>query len=120
MRRWAVPAADDEREPAQPPADLPPTVRPQPHPRRLAEWPITVVLTAAGVSLLVVAGGRFRGGTVLLGSAVLLAAALRAVLPARTAGLLVVRSRLLDVLMLAALGTGLVVLALVVPLPAGR
>jgi hypothetical protein len=46
---------------------------------------------------------------------VLFAAAARALLPARRVGLLVVRSRPFDVLVLLVLGLGIVVVALVVP-----
>ncbi len=81
------------------------------------EWPITVVLLAVAASLSVVALNHFRRGTVLLALSVLLAAALRLALPARDAGLLAVRSRLLDVLTLAGLGSSLLVFALVVPPP---
>ena len=99
-----------------PPADdLPPVVRPRRQPRRFAQWPLAVVLGCMLGSLLVVAGGRFRGGTVLLALSVLLAMVLRALLAERSAGLLAVRTRWLDVLTLATLGGGLLVLALIVP-----
>ena len=101
-----VPSDDD---------DLPPVVRPQHQPRRLPQWPIAVVLGCILGSLLVVAGGRFRGGTVLLALSVLLEMVLRMVLAERTAGLLGVRSRWVDVLTLATLGGGILVLALIVP-----
>ena len=81
------------------------------------EWPITLILLGVAVSLLVVALNHFRRGTVLLALFVLLAAALRLVLPAREAGLLAVRSRLIDVLTLGSLGAGLLFFALIVPPP---
>jgi Protein of unknown function (DUF3017) len=81
------------------------------------EWPIAVVLAAIAVSLSVVALNHFRRGTVLLALSVLLAAGLRLALPAREAGLLAVRSRLLDVMTLAGLGVGLLIFALAVPPP---
>jgi hypothetical protein len=80
-----------------------------------AEWPLLLVLSGVGIGLLVVVAHHFRRGSVLMGAAVLGAALLRLVLPAREAGLLAARGRLADVLTLTALGTGLVVLALSVP-----
>ncbi len=104
-------------EPRDPPpaGDIDPVTRPTPHRRRLAEWPLGLVLLAGAVSLVVVAAGHFRRGTVLLSLSVCLAALLRALVPARSAGLLAVRSRVLDVAMLTLLGIGMLVLALVVP-----
>ena len=87
-------------------------------PRRFPEWPLALVLAGVALGLGVVATGHFRRGTVVLAVATLLATALRAGLPERTAGLLVVRSRTLDVLVLAVLGLGLGLLGLVVPPPA--
>jgi len=92
-------------------------VDPAPASRRWREWPITLVLACVVLSLLVVAANHFRRGSVLLAASVLLATGLRLVLPARQAGLLAVRSRLLDVIALGGLGGGLMVLALVVPPP---
>jgi Protein of unknown function (DUF3017) len=81
------------------------------------EWPITLILLGVVASLLVVALNHFRRGTVLLALFVLLAGALRLVLPAREAGLLAVRSRVIDVLTLSGLGAALLFFALIVPPP---
>jgi hypothetical protein len=62
-----------------------------------------------------VALGAFRPGCILLGSGVVFAALARAFLPVRRVGLLVVRSRPFDVLVLLVLGFGIIVFALVVP-----
>jgi hypothetical protein len=83
----------------------------------LRQWPLLLVLGGGVTSLLVVASGNFRLGCTLLGASVGFAAAARAVLPARRVGLLVVRSRLFDVVVLATMGAALVVLAVVVPGP---
>jgi hypothetical protein len=56
-----------------------------------------------------------RGGTLAVAGIVLAAALARVVLPERRAGMLVSRRRLVDVAVLAALGTGLLVAALVLP-----
>jgi hypothetical protein len=103
-------SAEDTGDP-----DVP--VYPRPHPRRLGDWPTAVVLTGMVLGLGIVAADRFRPGTIVFALSVLVAAVLRATLPERTAGLLVVRSRSLDVLVLGLLGAGLTVLALAVPPP---
>ena len=95
-----------------------PAVFPRAQPRRLGEWPLGLVLLGVAAGLAVLAFGSFRVGTVLVGASVLAGGALRAVLPARAAGLLVVRSRIVDVITLVVLGGALVALALVVPAPA--
>ncbi|MDP9395631.1 MAG: DUF3017 domain-containing protein [Actinomycetota bacterium] len=81
------------------------------------EWPIIGVLAGVACGLAVVAVGRFREGTVVMAVSVVLASILRAVLPERRAGLLVVRSRVIDVVTSAAMGAALLALALVVPPP---
>jgi hypothetical protein len=83
----------------------------------IRQWPLLLVLTGGVSALLVVALDGFRLGCSLLGASVLFAAVARTVLPARRVGLLVVRSRAFDVLVLAAMGAALVVLAAVVPGP---
>jgi hypothetical protein len=81
------------------------------------ELPLLAVLLAVAGGLVLGLMSRWRVGAVVLGGAVLLAALLRLVLPARRAGLLVVRSRRLDVAVLLVLGVGLVALATSVPAP---
>lgn len=81
------------------------------------QWPLALVLAVCVAGLLVVLSNHFRRGTVLFAGGLVLAAALRLVLPAPAAGLLVVRNRILDVLMLGALGLGVLLTALVVPPP---
>ncbi|MGH8969762.1 MAG: DUF3017 domain-containing protein [Actinomycetes bacterium] len=79
------------------------------------QWPLLLVLGSGFGGLVLVALDHFRPGCLLIGSSVLVAAVARTVLPARRVGLLVVRSRAFDVLVLLVLGVTLVVLALVVP-----
>lgn len=84
--------------------------------RRLREWPFAVVVAVALAGLVVVALlDRFRRGSVLFAAAFGLAAALRLVLPTRSAGLLAIRSRPFDVVAYAGLGVAIAVLALAVP-----
>jgi hypothetical protein len=81
------------------------------------EWPITAALTVVVIGLVVVASGHFRRGTVLLSFGVALALFLRLLLPSSEAGLLAVRSKRVDVVVLAFLALATSVLALWVPPP---
>jgi hypothetical protein len=81
------------------------------------QWPITVVLVGVVAALLLVAFNSFRLGAVLLAASVLLAAFLRLLLPDEDAGLLVVRTKRIDVGLLAVMGVALSVLAFWVPEP---
>ena len=86
--------------------------------RRLrAEWPLTASLSVVVVGLLVVANGHFRRGSVVLSFGVALALFLRLLLPGADAGLLAVRSKRIDVAVLAFLALGTSLLALWVPPP---
>lgn len=79
------------------------------------QWPLLSVLGIGVLGLVAVVLDHFRTGTLLLSVAVLLAALARAVLPARRVGLLVVRSRPFDLVVLLGLGVSLLVLAIAVP-----
>jgi hypothetical protein len=86
-------------------------------PGRGRQLPLAAVLAVVGAGLALGAAGYWRSGAVVVGLGVLLAGVLRLGLPARRAGLLVVRSRRLDVTMLLALGAAVLVLASSVPDP---
>jgi hypothetical protein len=68
--------------------------------------PLLAVLVAVGIGLLVVTFDHWRRGLVVIGLSLVGAAALRLFLPVRRVGFLAVRSRPMDVVLLA--GTGLV------------
>jgi hypothetical protein len=81
---------------------------------RAVRLPALAVLSVAAGGLLVsVVDGRLGG--LVVGLALLLAAALRLTLPPPSAGWLVVRTRSLDAALLLAVGFALVVLATTVP-----
>ena len=82
---------------------------------RVRELPLAAVLAVLGAGLLTVKLHHFRIGGLLIGLSLLLAAALRLWLAPRSAGLLVVRNRVLDVLVLAVLGVAILILTRVVP-----
>lgn len=83
----------------------------------LSEWPITLVLTGVAIAMIMIALDYFRRGSIVLSASVLLAAFLRLLLPDGDAGMLVVRSRKVDVLTLGVLGVGLTIFTFWVPAP---
>lgn len=83
----------------------------------LRELPLLLVLGVVLLGLAVGAAVQWRLGALLVGAALALAALLRLVLPVRRSGLLVVRSRRLDVSVLLGLGTAVLLLASSVPEP---
>lgn len=83
--------------------------------RRFTQLPVALALLTLLAGLVTVKLHHFRAGCYLVALAMLGAAALRLVLPARRAGLLVVRGRPLDVAVLLTLGVAVLLLAKVVP-----
>ncbi len=81
------------------------------------QWPFLIALGVVIGGIIVVANDHFKRGTVIIAGGVCIAAFLRMVVPSERAGLLQVRSRLLDVLTLALLGGGTLIAALIVPPP---
>ncbi|MFV0453327.1 MAG: DUF3017 domain-containing protein [Propioniciclava sp.] len=79
------------------------------------QWPLALVLLGAGGGLLWAGLGHWKRGSFLIGVSFLLGTVLRAVLPDARAGLLRVRTRMIDAACLGVLGVGIVVLSLVVP-----
>ncbi len=91
-------------------------LRPPAHPWR-REWPIGLVVLGVAVSLAVVASNHFRRGSLLLSVSLIAAFALRLVLTDRTVGLLAVRSKTVDLIVLGLLAGGMTVMSLWVPPP---
>ena len=75
------------------------------------QWPILSVAAIGLVALVLVAAGFWRRGTWLIGIGVGLAAGLRLALPDDRAGVLVVRTRAIDVTMMAAVCAAVVYIA---------
>ncbi|MFP5253708.1 MAG: DUF3017 domain-containing protein [Actinomycetes bacterium] len=84
-------------------------------PRTLGGAVYVVVVAMTLVGLLITMMGSWRPGVSWIGAAVLVGAAARAVLSERGAGMLRVRRRWPDVMMLVLAGVALIVLAVVVP-----
>lgn len=83
-----------------------------------SQWPIAIVLACVVASLITVALDRFRVGALMLAASLVLAFVLRLVLPADRVGMLAVRSKIVDLVVLGSLSLALVVFALWVPPPA--
>jgi hypothetical protein len=83
-----------------------------------AQWPIGIVLLGVVTALVIVALDHFRLGSLVLAASLVLAFGLRLILPADRVGMLAVRSRSIDLIVLGALAAALVVFALWVPPPA--
>jgi hypothetical protein len=106
-------------EPA--PVESPPAPSPVPPRRRwrlpIIGEPLVVILAAVGVGLWLVWAHHPRKGLGTIALALIAAAFLRLILPPRDAGLLVVRSRLVDVVMLLVMAGAVVALAVVQNFP---
>jgi hypothetical protein len=78
------------------------------------QWPLLLVIAAFVVGLVLIYFEYWRRGSFVVGGAVGLSGFLRLVLPERLAGLLVVRSKLLDVCFASGAGAVIMVLSLAV------
>jgi hypothetical protein len=81
----------------------------------LRQLPLLAVLVTVGVGLLMVTFEHWRKGLVVVGLALVGGAVLRALLPVRRVGFLAVRSRPVDVVLLAGAGLALAGIALAIP-----
>ncbi len=81
----------------------------------LRQLPLFAVLVAVAVGLGMVALEHWRRGLLVVGLALVGAGVLRLLLPVRRVGFLAVRSRPVDVVLMAGTGTVLAVLTLAVP-----
>ena len=83
----------------------------------IRQLPLLAVLVLVGVGLVVVAFDHWRKGVVIMGVALIGAALLRLLLPVRRVGFLAVRSRPVDVVLLAVTGLAVTVIVLTIPCP---
>ena len=82
----------------------------------IRQLPLLVVLLAVGTGLLMVSIEHWRRGLIVVGMALVGGGLLRLLLPLRRVGFLAVRSRAVDVVLLA--GVGVVLIAFVLAIPA--
>jgi hypothetical protein len=83
----------------------------------IRQLPLLAVLAVVAVGLLVVTFDHWRRGIVIVGLALIGGAVLRLLLPVRRVGFLAVRSRPVDVVLLAGTGLALTVGVLTIPYP---
>ncbi|GAB3699879.1 DUF3017 domain-containing protein [Mariniluteicoccus flavus] len=83
--------------------------------KSLSQWPLLVVIGGELVGLLLVVLDHWRWGTAVIGASLCLGALERAFLPRRVAGLLQVRTRTVDVIVLTGMGLAIIVLSWWVP-----
>jgi hypothetical protein len=85
--------------------------------RALRAWPLLVVLAGVVAGLVVATLGQatWRAGCLLIGASLGVGAVLRLALPSREAGLLQVRGKVFDTMVLVLLAVAVIVLAIVVP-----
>ncbi|MDP5182883.1 DUF3017 domain-containing protein [Blastococcus sp. BMG 814] len=81
----------------------------------LRQLPLLAVLVVVAIGLLLVTFEHWRWGLVVLGTSLVGAALLRLLLPVRRVGFLAVRSRAVDVVLLAGAGVTLAAVALAIP-----
>ncbi|MGI8456871.1 MAG: DUF3017 domain-containing protein [Propionibacteriaceae bacterium] len=86
----------------------------------LRQWPLLIIVAGILAGLVVVGNGAWRVGCVVIGATLCLGAVERVALPRREAGLLQVRSKVFDTVLLGGLGLGIIVLAVIVPEGRGR
>lgn len=79
-----------------------------------AAAPTALVMLIAGFGLVRVVMEHWRQGAVIIGAALLVAAVLRALLPAERIELLAVRSKVLDVLFYSVFGLAMILLAVTI------
>lgn len=87
----------------------------RPYQNYLNPWPLLACLAVFAVGVVLVVGWHWRRGTFVMGFSLFVAAVLRAVLPPKMAGLLVVRTKVFDVTLLIAGWLGITFLAILVP-----
>ena len=84
-------------------------------PHWLSQVPYALVLSALAAGIVVVAAAYFKRGPAIIAGALLLAATFRLILPQEWIGMLAVRRRWIDLLVLSSLAALLIVLAWVAP-----
>ena len=80
----------------------------------IGQWPLATVLAGVAVGLGIVATSHWRLGCLVIGGSITLGGLLR-LLPQQRVGLLAVRNKVLDSIVLLGIGVGIVVLSFVVP-----
>lgn len=127
IRTWPNPVPPVSGLTELAPNPLPSTVSPSPIAKpspifgtatlHLPEWPLVLVLTGVAISMFVVVYDSFRRGSLVLAASMVLCFFLRLVLTDRDAGMLKVRGRVFDLLVLGVLSGVMLLSAIWVPAP---
>ena len=80
----------------------------------IGQWPLALVLTGVTIGLVVVSMGHWRSGSTLIGAAITVGGLLR-LMPQQRVGLLAVRNRAVDSVLLLSVGIGVIILAWWIP-----
>ena len=80
----------------------------------LGQWPLASVLTGVTIGLAIVFLGHWRSGSTLIGAAITAGGLLR-LMPQQRVGLLAVRNRAIDSILLLGVGIGVIILAWWIP-----
>ncbi len=104
-----------EPEPTPPPSSTQSAASPRRLPQTIGGTVFVVIVGIVAIGLGLVVWGAWRTGIVWMGVAMLVGALTRAVLSERAAGMLRVRRRWSDTLLLTVAGVGLITLAVIVP-----
>ncbi|GAA2098199.1 hypothetical protein GCM10009841_11110 [Microlunatus panaciterrae] len=83
--------------------------------RSLKQWPLMIVVGGIVIGLVVIFLGQWRFGCLVIGSSLGVGAVERIALSNKEAGLLQVRSRPFDILVMIAMGAGIIALTILVP-----
>jgi DUF3017 family protein len=111
----AEPAPEEPDEPEEPEGLVPPMELERRYPSTIGGLFYLAVLAAGGTGIAIVWSGDWRLGIRCLAAGLCFASLLRLVLPKRDAGMLAVRSRVFDVVLLGGLGAALFFLAQTIP-----
>jgi hypothetical protein len=106
---------EQEQPQIDPPEDIPAELVERRYPSTIGGAFYLLVLVATAVGIGIVYSGDWRLGIRCLAGGLCFAALLRLVLPRKDAGMLAVRSRLIDTLLLGGLGAALFFLASTIP-----
>ncbi|MGO1974046.1 MAG: DUF3017 domain-containing protein [Propionibacteriaceae bacterium] len=79
------------------------------------QWPLLIIVAGVVVGLGIAVLGEWRMGALVIGTSLTIGAVERTLLTRRAAGMLQVRSKAFDVILLLAMGVGIIVLAILVP-----
>ena len=83
--------------------------------KSLRQWPLLIVVAGLALGLLIVVLGQWQFGCLVIGCALGIGAVERVALSKQEAGLLQVRSKAFDIIVLVGMGAAIIVLAIVVP-----